>query len=170
MNNIEFGDYLKDAKEIMFKESLSDAEIKEVMIFNGAIHKDLNTRTTTYNEMLNSGRIYNLSNEKLVDNVIAYYQFLDESIYQTKESRREFRTLFYGPYFTDFWFWRVEKNPFPYAKTFFSNNDSPAYRKLKQSSGWSIFINNDLLENNHELLEKNNKLIDFISKELTDKK
>ena len=174
LNNIEFytefGDYLKNAKEIIFKKSVSDAEIKEVMIFYGAIHKDLNPRTTTYNEMLNSGRIYNLSNEKLVDNVIAYYQFLDESIYQNKESRREFRTLFYGPDFTDFWFWRGEKDPFPYAKAFFSNNDSPAYRKLKQSSGWSFSINNGLLSNNKELLKSNNELIDFISEELTNKK
>ncbi|WP_186826719.1 DUF6090 family protein [Psychroserpens burtonensis] len=174
LSNIEFytgfRDYLKSAKDIIFKEALSDDEIKEVMFFYGATHKNLNPRTTTYDEMLNSGRIYSLSNEDLVNNILAYYQFLDESIYQNKEQRKEFRALFYGSDFTDFWFWRSEKEPFPYAKAFFSSNDSPAYRKLKQSSGWSLSINNDLLNNNTELLKSNNELIEFIRIELTNKK
>ena len=172
-NNIEFYTKyhieLKNAKEIIFKKSISDEEIKEVMFFNGAIHKDLNPRTSTYNEMLNSGRIYNLSNQKLVDHIISYYQFLDESIYQNKQGRSEFRILIYGPDFTDFWFWKSEKEPFPYAKDFFNNNDSPAYRKLKQSSGWSLSINNRLMNNNKELLKINKMLVDFINQELKGK-
>ncbi len=166
----EFGNYLTKSKEIIYKKSLSDNEIKEVMSYYGAIIKDINPRKTTYEEMLNSGRIYTLSNEKLVDRIIEYYQFLEESIYQNQENRREFRTLFYGPDFTDFWFWRAEEEPFPYAKVFFSDNDSPAYRKLKQSAGWSTSINNGLLKNNNELLKMNEKLIEQISIDLENKK
>ncbi|MFT7050962.1 MAG: hypothetical protein ACJAZK_001562 [Psychroserpens sp.] len=68
--------------------------------------------------MLNSGRIYNLSNEDLVNNILAYYQFLDESTYQNKEQRKEFRALFYGYDFTNFWFWRSKKNLFLMQKPF----------------------------------------------------
>jgi len=173
-DNIEFytkfTKQLKGAKDIIYKQSLSDDEIKKVMNFPGAIHKDLNPRKTTYSEMVNSGRIYNLSNDSLVNSIIEYYQFLDESIYQNKENRKEFRSLFYGPEFTDFWFWKDDENPFPYAKDFFSNTDSPAYRTLKQSSGWSIYINEYLLNNNKELLVMNNELIEFIELELNRKK
>jgi len=166
----EFGDYLTKSKEIIYKKSLSDDEIKEVMSFYGAIIKDINPRKTTYEEMLNSGRIYTLSNEKLVDEIIEYYKFLDESIYQNQENRREFRAVFYGSDFTDFWFWRAEEDPFPYAKRFFSDTDSPTYRILKQSAGWSNSINRNVLENNNELLKVNNKLIEQIKMELKSKK
>ena len=152
------------------KESNEEVEIKEVMSFYGAIIKDINPRKTTYEEMLNSGRIYTLSNEKLVDEIIEYYKFLDESIYQNQENRREFRAVFYGSDFTDFWFWRAEEEPFPYAKVFFSDTDSPAYRILKQSAGWSNSINENVLENNNELLKTNNKLIEQIKMELKSKK
>ena len=140
------------------------------MYFPGAIHKDLNPRKTTYNEMLNSGRIYNLSNDSLVDKIIEYYQFLDESTYENKEQRKEFRALFYGPDFTDFWFWKADENPFPYAKVFFEDNDSPSYRKLKQSAGWSISINNKLLKNNNDLIKMNGELIELINSDLENKK
>lgn len=166
----EFGDYLTKSKEIIYKKSLSDDEIKEVMGFYGAIIKDITPRKTTYEEMLNSGRIYTLSNEKLVDEIIEYYKFLDESIYQNQENRREFRAVFYGSDFTDFWFWRAEEDPFPYAKVFFNDTDSPTYRILKQSAGWSISINRNVLENNNELLKVSNQLIEQIEIELKSKK
>ena len=175
LKNIEFytnrNDYLVGAKNIIIKKSLlSDNEIKEVMNYGGARHMDLNPRKTTYNEMLNSGRIYNLSNDNLVNRILEYYQYLEESIYQLREGRKEFRALFYGPDFTDFWFWKTEDDRFPFAKKFFSDRDSPAYRKLKQSAGWSISINNYLLTNNKELLEMNKSLIEQINLELELKK
>ncbi|PKA81977.1 hypothetical protein ATE92_0100 [Ulvibacter sp. MAR_2010_11] len=161
--------YLTNAKIIIFKKSLSDNEIKEVMNYYGAYIRDINPRKTTYEEMLNSGRIYALSNEKLVDDIIEYYQFLDKSIYQNQESRREFRAVFYGPGLTDFWFWKVDEEPFDYAKVFFSDTDSPAYRVLKQSAGWSASTNKQMLENNKELLKTSNDLIKYIEIELKSK-
>jgi len=173
LSNVKFytklDSFLQKTKDIIYKKSLSDEEIKEVMYFPGAIHKDLNPRKTTYNEMLNSGRIYNLSNDVLVDKIIEYYQFLDESTYESKEQRKEFRALFYGPDFTDFWFWKAEENPFPYAKVFFADNDSPAYRKLKQSAGWSLIINDNLLKNNNELIRMNDELTELINTDLENK-
>ena len=174
LNNIEFykeyNNYLINAKDLIYKRVLSDEEIKQVMYYSGAIHKNLNPRKTTYNEMLNSGRIYNLSNERLVDSISNYYQFLEESIYQNKESRREFRAVFYGSDFSDFWFWRAEDTVFPYAKKFFSDTDSPSYRKLKQCAGWSISINGNLLKNNESLLTMNKSLIENLNYELKQKK
>ena len=162
--------YLTNAKDIIHKKSLLDNEIKEVMYYYGAYIEDINPRKTTYDEMLNSGRIYTLSNEKLVDEIIEYYQFLDNSIYQNQETRREFRAVFYGPGFTDFWFWQAEEEPFPFAKVFFSDTDSQAYRTLKQSAGWSVGINEQMLGNNIKLLKTNNELIEHIKMELKGKK
>ena len=160
---------LTKAKKIIYQKSLSDEDIKNVMYFPGAYIRDNNPRKTTYNEMVNSGRIYALSNEQLVDDIIEYYQFLDKSIYQNQETRREFRAIFFGPDFTDFWFWKVDEDPFPFAKEFFSNTDSQAYRTLKQSAGWSVELNKQMLQNNQELLNTNEELIAHIERELKGK-
>jgi len=52
INNIEFytdrTKVLGNAKSIIYKKSLSDNEIREVMFYGGAEHKDLNPRRTTY--------------------------------------------------------------------------------------------------------------------------
>lgn len=173
-NNIQFyseyNDDLISSYEIIFKKSITDDEIEKVMGYQGAIHKSLNPRRTTYNEMINSGRIYNISDNTLVNQIIDYYQFLDESIDENKEQRKEFRALFYAPDFTDFWFWKGDKNAFPDAKSFFENKDSYAYKRLKQTSAWSLFINEGLLKNNEGLLEMNSDLIRAINTQLESRK
>ena len=173
-DNIQFysqhDEYLKTSKEIIYQKSITDNEIRKVMSYGGAIHRDLNPRRTTYNEMISSGGIYNISNDSLINEIIDYYQFLDESIYQNKEQRKEFRALFYAPDFTEFWFWKGDENPFPDAKYFFENTDSPAYKRLKQTSAWSVVINNGLMQNNEALLEMNSDLIRIINQELKGRK
>lgn len=59
--------------------------IRTGQYFSGAEIQDISNRRTTYNEMVNSGKIYNLSNENLVEQVIEYYRLIDEEIYQVRE-------------------------------------------------------------------------------------
>lgn len=83
-----------------------------------------------------------------------------------KESRKEFKRLFYERDFTNFWFWKADEEPFRYAKVFFRDLDSPSYRKLKQNAGWSIAIYDGLLKNNKMLYRMSRPLNCSINKEL----
>lgn len=161
---------LKNSQNIIFKKGLTDDDIKELIWYSGAQILEINPRRTTFEEMINSGKIYNLSNDNLVDEIIEYYRMIDEGIYQLRQTRNEFRALFYGSDLTDFWFWKVEEDPFPYAKAFFSNQNSNAYKLLKQSAGWSTSIIDRSRSNNLMHLSRNQELLGHLNSERFKKK
>ena len=165
----EYGIQLAKEKELIYKKGLTDDEIQLAMNYRGVQILTLNPRRSTFDEMLNSGKIYNLSNQIMLDKIINYYQFLEDSIYNNKEDRKEYRALFYGSELADFWFWRSDDNPLEYAKVFFHNQGTHAYRLLKQCAGWGLFINNQKLNNTNEILKLNNELLEIIEKELKTK-
>lgn len=165
----EYGKELATEKQLIYKKGLSNEEIKLVMNFTGALIQSLNPRRSTFDEMLNSGKLYNLSNQVMLDKIIEYYQILEDSIYKNKEDRKEYRAIFYTPDLVDFWFWKGDENPLQYAKIFFKDQDSHAYRLLKQSAGWSLFINGQKLNNTKEILKLNNELLEKIEKVLNGK-
>lgn len=164
-------DTLRIHKQIIFQPELSESDVRRVMNYVGALVQEINPRVTAYEEMINSGKLYNLSDEGLVDQILEYYRLIDNTIYQNRQTRNEFRALFYGPELTDFWYWRADdENGFSYAVDFFSNKDSNAYKLLKQSAGWSLSIigskrgvNRRILELNADLSENINKQIDELS-------
>lgn len=167
-----YSDYAKELteeKELIFKKDLTDEEINLAAGFGGARIQKLNPRTSTYDEMLNSGRIYHLSNPIMLDKIIEYYQLLEDNIYNNKTDRKEYRALFYGPGLTGYWYWQVDDNRLGYAKIFFRNQDSSAYHLLKQSAGWAIAMNNQKLNNTTEILKFNSELLEIINTELNSK-
>jgi hypothetical protein len=50
-----------------------------------------------------------------------------------------------------------------YAIDFFSNQDTPAYRLLMQSAGWSVSILTDRISVNEKIMKRNGDLIQMIS-------
>jgi hypothetical protein len=165
----DYGKELTTEKNLIYKNNLTDEEIKLAAGFGGARILNLNPRRVTYNEMLNSGRIYNLSNQVMLDKIIEYYQLLEDNIYNNKTDRKEYRALFYGPELTDYWYWRSDDNWFEYAKVFFQNQDTNAYHLLKQSAGWGLGMNTQKLNNTTDILKLNNELLEIIHKELNSK-
>jgi len=165
----DYGKKLTTEKNLIFKKDLTDEEINLAANFGGARIQNLNPRKATYNEMLNSGRIYNLSNQILLDKIIEYYQLLEDSIYNNKTDRKEYRSLFYGPELTDYWYWKGDDNPLDYAKAFFQDQDTNAYHLLKQSAGWAEAINTQKLNTTTDILKLNSELLEIIDKELNSK-
>jgi hypothetical protein len=163
---IEYEKKLLIEKEIIFKTSLSEEDIKVAMNFNGAQIFNLNPRTITYDEMLNSGRIYKISNQAVLNKIIEYYQLLEANIYSNKEDRKEYRALFYGPALTDYWFWKGSDQPIEYAAVFFQDQKSSAYRVLQQCAGWGVAINTQKLTKTRELLKLNVELLNTIQQTL----
>ena len=109
-----------------------------VSFFSGADIKDVNSVRATFDEMINTGSIYKLENQSLIEQTIEYYRLVDDNTYQSREDRREFRNLFYGPELLDYWYIRSSsKNNLELAKKFFSDNNSDGYKRIVQSSNWS---------------------------------
>lgn len=155
--------HLQRAHEIIYKSKLRDEDIEIVMSFGGANIHDIIPRRTAFDEMIHSGKIYNLSNDALVENIIEYYRAIDAQIYQIRQTRNEFRAVFYGPKMTDFWYWRGDTtNRFKYAKLFFDNKNTEEYKVLKQCAGWSINIIHRFSDSIKELQEMNRKVYDII--------
>ena len=157
--------YLKHKKGLIYKKDHTDDDIKELIYYGGAQILEINPRRTTFEEMINSGKIYNLTNDDLVDEIIEYYRMIDEGIYQLRQTRNEFRALFYGSDLTDYWSWKGEEYPFPYAKDFHNNQNTKAYKLLKQSAGWSTSIIDRSRSNNLIHITKNQELLSHLNNE-----
>lgn len=150
-------------QEIIFQDTLSEDDIEQVMYYSGANIKELNPRTTTYSEIINSGKLYKLSNIDLVEQIIDYYRLIDNIIYHNRQTRNEFRALFYGPELTEKWYWVIHTDNKKYAREFFSNNRTKSYKTLMQTAGWSVSIINSRIAWNDAILAQNKALIEMIS-------
>lgn len=153
---------------ILAMEKIEDPEqLEKVAMFSGADIKDVNSVRATFDEMINTGSIYKLENESLIGQTIEYYRLVDENTYQSREDRREFRNLFYGPELLDYWYIRsVSKNNLEIAKKFFSDNNSDGYKRVVQSANWSGGLITRGKNRNTLLIEKNRALKNLLELEI----
>lgn len=159
---------ISEVYQILGMNEIEDPTLLEkVGLFNGADIKDVNSVRATFDEMLNSGNIYKLKNDTLIGQTIEYYRLVDENTYQSREDRREFRNLFYGPDLLDFWYIRsANKNNLELAKKFFANSDSEGYKRVVQAANWSGGLIERGRSRNTDLIEKNRSLKETLLSEL----
>lgn len=164
LNQVE----ISEVYEILGMERIEDPELlKKVSLFSGADIKDVNSVRATFDEMLNSGNIYKLKNDTLISQTIEYYRLVDENTYQSREDRREFRNLFYGPDLLDFWYIRsANGNNLELAKKFFANANSDDYKRVVQTVNWSGGLIQRGRNRNAQLIRKNRGLKETLLKEL----
>ena len=142
-------------------------QLEKVAFFSGADIKDVNSVRATFDEMINTGSIYKLENQSLIDQTIEYYRLVDDNTYQSREDRREFRNLFYGPELLDYWYIRSSsKNNLELAKNFFSDNNSDGYKRIVQSSNWSSGLISRGKNRNTLLIKKNRALKNLLELEI----
>ncbi|MFK2821290.1 hypothetical protein U0L90_14265 [Flavobacteriaceae sp. LMIT009] len=145
----------------------SPEQLEKVAFFSGADIKDVNSVRATFDEMINTGSIYKLENQSLIAQTIEYYRLVDDNTYQSREDRREFRNLFYGPELLDYWYIRSSsKNNLELAKKFFSDNNSDSYKRIVQSSNWSGGLISRGKNRNTLLIEKNRALKNLLELEI----
>ena len=117
--------------------------------------------------MVNTGSIYKLENDALISQTIEYYRLVDENTYQSREDRREFRNLFYGPELLDYWYIRsASKNNLELAKKFFADPGSEGYKRLVQTANWSSGLISRGKKRNNQLIELNRALKETLEAEL----
>ena len=93
----------KDFSILIKKTSFSDSELLKISQFDGVSAREINPRLTTYEEMINTGRIYNLSNESLVNEIIEYYRKLKDVETDTSEDGDGYSAYWNSRDFIEFW-------------------------------------------------------------------
>jgi len=147
--------------EVVLKKMISEQ-------YGGAQFLDINPRATTFDEMVNSGKLYTLSNAELSDLCIDYYELIDKYSTSLLQIRKEYRTLFYGAEMTDYWLIYLEetKDKDAYIARFIANKQSTAYKTLKQGTGWGELIMQGTDERIKEISQFNRRLFELITKEI----
>ena len=152
---------LTKQSEFLYQSEQSKQDIKDFR-YGGAHIQEINPRTTTYDEIVNSGRLYKFSDQMLVDKIIDYYRLIEYQTYQNRQTRNEYRNIAYGPALTDYWFWVAHPEREKYAIEFFSNKDTTAYKSLIQTAAWGVEIIESRIKANKELLTLNRDIIELI--------
>lgn len=73
--------YLNNVKNAFFNNENDSIEYYIRNAYQLANLQDINPRTSTYDEMINSGKLYSLSNSSLTDLCIEYYELLEKNTY-----------------------------------------------------------------------------------------
>ena len=159
---------ISEVYNILAMEKIESPEqLEKVAFFSGADIKDVNSVRATFDEMINTGSIYKLENQSLIAQTIEYYRLVDDNTYQSREDRREFRNLFYGPELLDYWYIRSSsKNNLELAKKFFSDNNTDGYKRMVQSTNWSGGLISRGKNRNTLLIEKNRALKNLLELEI----
>ncbi len=93
----------KDFSQLIRKSTLNDDDYNAIINFWGANPHEMSCRTSTYEEMVNTGKIYLISNVELVTQIIDYYKLLSQ--FQTKISKEgnQYGHVWNGPELINFW-------------------------------------------------------------------
>ena len=181
-------DLESDYKQLVRADSLNQEYLKKISTFKNALVKnnevvlkkmisqqyggaqflDINPRATTFDEMVNSGKLYTLSNTELTDLCIDYYELIDIYSNSLSQTRGEYRALFFGPNMTDYWLTYLEEtnDKDAYINAFVANKKSTAYKTLKQGTGWGELIMQGTDERIKQIKQSNRNLYNLITEEI----
>ena len=154
-------------KNLIWKEKHNMEDAMALNEFGGLAFRDVNPNRITYDEMISTGKIYYLSNQTLLNEIINYYEIIESYVYQLRQSRVEFRSNFYDlNAMTDYWltYWDNENKELAYH--FANNQNAQAYKHLKVISNWSLVNTRESLESIANLYSKASQLQKLIYEEL----
>lgn len=166
--------YLNKVKTAFLKDQNDSIEYFLTNGYSGAGLQDVNPRKTTFDEMINSGKLYNLSNGSLTNLCIDYYEMFENNTYSVRQNRIEYRRVLYGPQMSDFWLLYLEirelkdanTNSSKLVKTFLANKDSDAFKTLKQTTYWGVILIEINIKRLLDIKTKNRELYTMLSSQL----
>jgi hypothetical protein len=125
-------------RKLYWKEQLSMAEALDLKKFFGFVNRDVNPNRITYDEMINTGKLYYLSNQNLVNKIIDYYELIDGHIYLSRQDRIEFRANFFDVSdMKEFWLTVYDSNNKELAYNFANNQNTEIYETMKVLAEYS---------------------------------
>ena len=154
-------------RNLIWQEKHSMEDALSLNGFEGIAFRNVNPNRITYDEMISTGKIYYLSNQALVNEIINYYEIIESYIYELRQSRVEFRSNFYDvSAMADFWLTNYDNDNKELAYHFANNQTTETYKQLKIISEWSI-VNIRYSKNSiTNLYSKASQLQKLIDKEL----
>ncbi len=158
---------VKGFKQAIFADD-EKAMIRYIMNnYGGAQFIRVVSSNITFEEMISSGKLYNLSNELLTSSCIAYYKRLERYSQALQQSRSEFRAVFHGGDMNEYWllYLQDDKTEEDVMK-FIKDKESKVYKLLKQTSGWGLLNLEGALIELEALMEQNRKLTEIIKSEV----
>ena len=133
-------EYWIGIKKLFAKEQHDNDDVLIMTEFYNVDLKVINPQTTAYDEMLNSGKIYNISNNDLIEEIIDYYQETDDRVSQILIWKNELFSLMNGLHMTDYWNIIIDENESLKEKReilFQNGKKTQIFNVLKRVSGWS---------------------------------
>lgn len=154
-------------RNLIWKEQHSMEDALSLNEFQGIAFRDVNPNRITYDEMISTGKIYYLSNQALVNEIINYYEIIESYIYELRQSRVEFRSNFYDvSAMADYWLTVYDNDNEELAYHFANNQNTETYKQLKIISDWSL-VNIRFSKNSiANIYSKASQLQKLIDKEL----
>jgi len=154
-------------RKLYWKEQLSMAEALDLKNFFGFVNRDVNPNRITYDEMINTGKLYYLSNQNLVNKIIDYYELIDGHIYLSRQDRIEFRANFFDVSdMKEFWLTVYDSNNKELAYNFANNQNTEIYKTMKVLAEYSHALTKTSKTSVVNLYEKAQELQLLINEEL----
>jgi predicted negative regulator of RcsB-dependent stress response len=153
-------------KKLFWKEQHSMADALDLKKFFGFVNYDVNPNRITYDEMINTGKLYYLSNQNLLNKIIDYYELIDGHIYLSRQDRIEFRANFFNvSQMKEFWLTVYENNN-ELAYNFAQNQNTEIYKSMKVLTEYSYNLTRTTKASVVNLYEKAQELQLLINEEL----
>ena len=164
-------DFLKDMRTLYENSQFTNEDILKMMQLSVVDLVEIIPQRTAYDEMLNSGNIYRISNNKLVEDIISYYQKLNRGANDINEAKAYITPLMNGLHMTDYWLLKLDKVENIEEKKvllFQNGTKTQTFKVLKRMSRWGILEINRQRARNLDFLEDNKDLADAIQTYLED--
>ena len=152
----------QDFETLIKKNTYSEDELSNVLSFFGARAYEINPRWTTYEEMLNSGKIYTLSDELLVNQIIEYYRGLKQAEIDISTGDADYARYWGGPELIEFWHLKnIKENDIEVKrlnKDLLSKKDQDDYKHLLNAVRWGQVMTKFNIRRINNLMERNSEL------------
>ncbi|WP_296383053.1 DUF6090 family protein [Winogradskyella sp.] len=159
--------YLTYFSNLIWKDKHSMEDALTLNEYRGPAFRDVNPNRITYDEMISTGKLYYLSSQNLVNNIINYYELMEDHVYKSRQQRVEFRANFFNlDIMNDFWLTVWDNNNKELAYSFANNQNSDVYKNLKVITKWSINNTQGMKARVANLHEKAKELQLLINEEL----
>jgi len=140
----------KSAKSVAFRAlvtqpTITDETLLGITNFWGAHAEYINPQTTTYEEMVNSGKIYDISNNQLVNQISDYYKTMSRMEDITNKEGNQYHSVWNSRDLINFWYLKNLINDRPRLRKVgqqLLDKDGPYFKHLINIIGWGNGMTN----------------------------
>ena len=163
-----------DSIQTILSKGLSENDI-EMVVKSYYESNTLNLHTSTYEEMKNTGRLYKLGSDSLLDEIETYYRLCDRENYYVlqinKEVHSQIRRNINNGLF------KVQQDYYTFGKEvtmkdnpWIFNSQSDEYKNIMREVNYATFFTKNILSRVNRLIDSSEKLQESIREELKNKK